>query len=83
MINNPFMLTPHVPESLFCDREQETQTVIDYVNNGDNVTIISPRQCVLFMLWWIRSWCLRQPPLMGHHIVYIMYSCLVGWRVFS
>lgn len=44
MINNPFVLTPHVPEALFCDREQETQTVIDYVNNGGNVTIISPRR---------------------------------------
>lgn len=44
MTNNPFILTPYVPKELFCDREQETNTIIEYVTNGGNVTLISPRR---------------------------------------
>jgi len=41
---NPFYLIPHTPEAYFCDREQETEDIIDLLDNGSNVTLISPRR---------------------------------------
>ena len=43
-MENPFALVPYVSKDLFCDREQETKTVLDYLLNGSNVTLISPRR---------------------------------------
>ncbi|MGN1220343.1 MAG: ATP-binding protein, partial [Candidatus Cryptobacteroides sp.] len=31
-------------KDLFCDREQETKQIVDYLNNGRNITLISPRR---------------------------------------
>lgn len=44
VMENPFALVPYVSKDLFCDREQETQTVLEYLLNGSNVTLISPRR---------------------------------------
>ena len=44
IMENPFALVPYVSKELFCDREQETKTVLDYLLNGSNVTLISPRR---------------------------------------
>ena len=41
---NPFYLIPHTPEPYFCDRKQETEDIIGYLDNGANVTLISPRR---------------------------------------
>ena len=41
---NPFYLIPHTPEVYFCDREQETEDIINLLDNGSNVTLISPRR---------------------------------------
>ena len=41
---NPFILSPHTPKSLFCDRERETRDLVDYLENGANITLISPRR---------------------------------------
>ena len=41
---NPFILEPYKNKDLFCDRETETNLIIDYLNNGRNVTLISPRR---------------------------------------
>lgn len=41
---NPFILEPYKNKELFCDREVETNLIIDYLNNGRNVTLISPRR---------------------------------------
>lgn len=43
-MENPFVLIPYVSKELFCDREAETQTLIEYLLNGSNVTLISPRR---------------------------------------
>ena len=43
-MENPFALVPYVSKDLFCDREKETETIIDYLFNGSNVTLISPRR---------------------------------------
>lgn len=41
---NPFYLIPHTPEPYFCDREKETEDIIRFLDNGANVTLISPRR---------------------------------------
>ena len=38
-MENPFALVPYVSKDLFCDREQETKTVLEYLLNGSNVTL--------------------------------------------
>lgn len=41
---NPFFLTPHTPNPYFCDRETETEAIVNYLENGSNVALISPRR---------------------------------------
>lgn len=41
---NPFILEPYKKKELFCDREAETEQIINYLNNGRNITLISPRR---------------------------------------
>lgn len=41
---NPFILTPHTPKAYFCDRDTETQDLVRYLENGSNITLISPRR---------------------------------------
>ena len=43
-MENPFVLQPYKNAELFCDREKETQEIIDDLLNGVNVTLISPRR---------------------------------------
>lgn len=43
-MENPFILSPYEGKEFFCDREKETATIIDDLNNGVNVTLISPRR---------------------------------------
>lgn len=41
---NPFILSPNTPKAHFCDREKETQDLVRYLENGANITLISPRR---------------------------------------
>lgn len=43
-MENPFTLVPYVSDELFCDRKAETKTLMEYILNGSNVTLISPRR---------------------------------------
>ena len=43
-MENPFTLVPYVSKELFCDRRKETETLMEYLLNGSNVTLISPRR---------------------------------------
>ena len=43
-MRNPFILEPHVPKELFCDREKEQEQLLYYLQNNANVTLISPRR---------------------------------------
>ena len=43
-MENPFVLRPYESGELFCDREKETRDIIDDLENGINVTLISPRR---------------------------------------
>lgn len=44
MEKNPFYLTADIPEPYFCDREKETETLVRYITNGNNVVLMSPRR---------------------------------------
>lgn len=44
LYSNPFVLGKDIPEELFCDREEETRTLMKQVNNGRNVAVISHRR---------------------------------------
>lgn len=41
---NPFYLFPHTPKAHFCDRARETDDILRFLENGSNVTLISPRR---------------------------------------
>ncbi len=41
---NPFTLKPYVSKELFCDRKKELKDLAINIENGSNVTIISPRR---------------------------------------
>ena len=43
-MKNPFVLVPYENKVLFCDRESETENILDDLLNGVNVTLISPRR---------------------------------------
>ena len=43
-MENPFTLVPYVSSEYFCDRKTETETLMEYILNGSNVTLISPRR---------------------------------------
>ena len=41
---NPFLLSGYVSPAYFCDREQETNKLISALENGRNITLVSPRR---------------------------------------
>ena len=43
-LNNPFIVSKHIPEELFCDRKEETSLLIKQIENGRNVVLVSPRR---------------------------------------
>lgn len=44
VLNNPFVVGRYVSDEYFCDREQETATLVKHITNGRNVALISPRR---------------------------------------
>ena len=43
-MENPFYLTASIPDKYFCDRTAETEMLVRYVTNGNNVVLVSPRR---------------------------------------
>lgn len=43
-LQNPFLLTGYVSPEYFCDRNDETVKLISALQNGRNITLISPRR---------------------------------------
>ena len=41
---NPFLIVGYHSPEFFCDREEETSTILDALHNGRNVTLIAPRR---------------------------------------
>lgn len=42
--NNPFLISGYHSPAYFCDRQNETSTIIDALHNGRNITLIAPRR---------------------------------------
>lgn len=42
--NNPFLITGYHSPEYFCDRKEETETMINALHNGRNITLIAPRR---------------------------------------
>ena len=42
--NNPFLISGYYSPEFFCDREQETRTILDALHNGRNVALTAPRR---------------------------------------
>lgn len=42
--NNPFLVSGYNSPEYFCDRTQETKTILDALRNGRNLTLIAPRR---------------------------------------
>lgn len=42
--NNPFLISGYYSPEFFCGRKQETDAIIDGLNNGRNITLIAPRR---------------------------------------
>ena len=43
-LENPFAEYGYFGSEYFCDREKETETLIDALRNGSNVTLMAPRR---------------------------------------
>ena len=43
-VGNPFVTTGYAGAAYFCDREKETEDIIRFLTNGNNVALISPRR---------------------------------------
>lgn len=43
-VKNPFVITGYVGGEFFCDREQETADLVNYIENGHNIVLMSPRR---------------------------------------
>jgi AAA+ ATPase superfamily predicted ATPase len=43
-MTNPFFLTGIIPDEYFCDREQETETIVTHLRNQSNVLLTSSRR---------------------------------------
>lgn len=43
-INNPFLVTGYESPAYFCDREKETEDLLETLRNGRNITLSSPRR---------------------------------------
>lgn len=41
---NPFVIAGYVGGNYFCDRQKETEQLISFVNNGNNIVLMSPRR---------------------------------------
>lgn len=44
VLKNPFVISKSIPDEYFCDRNEETATLIKQIDNGRNVVLISPRR---------------------------------------
>jgi AAA+ ATPase superfamily predicted ATPase len=43
-INNPFLISGYESPAYFCDRENETEKLLETLRNGRNITLTSPRR---------------------------------------
>ena len=83
MKNNPFILTPMIPEEYFCDREEETRRLVTTVTNQSNIVLISPRRVGKTGLI---NHCFEQPEIKDEFItisIDILHTTSFGELIFE
>ena len=68
-MNNPFVTNGYAGEQYFCDRVEETRSLIDLLTNGNNVALISPRRLGKTDL--IRH-CFAQPVVKDNYYTFLI-----------
>lgn len=43
-MKNPFLVSGYISQEYFCDRKEESNTLIKLVTNGNNIILVSPRR---------------------------------------
>ena len=68
-VTNPFFVKGAIPTEYFCDRVDETQTLINHIRNGRNVVLSSPRRVGKTGLI---DHCYQQPELKdNYHTIFV------------
>ena len=68
-MENPFVTNGYVSDAYFCDREMETKSLIDFLVNGNNVALISPRR---YGKSDLIHHCFAQPVLKEHYYIFFI-----------
>ena len=69
LLENPFVTTGYVAPNYFCDREKETEDILHFLKNGNNIALISPRRYGKTDL--IRH-CFSQPEIAKSYYTFII-----------
>ena len=63
-VTNPFIIRGAIPDAYFCDREKETERLVRYLTNGNNVVLHAPRRIGKSKLI---EHCFEQPTIKGKY----------------
>lgn len=63
-VTNPFIVHGTIPDPYFCDREKETERLVRYLTNGQNVVLHAPRRIGKSKLI---EHCFEQPAIKGKY----------------
>lgn len=90
MQENPFMITERVVPRYFCDRKKESEQLIRYITNRNNVVLISPRRIGKTGLI---QYCYGQPKIKDNYITFYIdilstnnlqeFVFVLGKRIYS
>ena len=69
MHENPFVTNGYAGPEYFCDRIQETKTLTDFLINGNNMALMSPRRLGKTDL--VRH-CFQQPAISDSYYTFIV-----------
>ena len=68
-ITNPFIVRGAIPSAYFCDREQETEKLVRWLTNNNNVVLIAPRRIGKTKLI---DHCFEQPQVSDHYYTLVV-----------
>lgn len=69
MTNNPFVTNGYAGPEYFCDRVEETKTLTDFLTNGNNMALMSPRRLGKTDL--VRH-CFQQPAISDSYYTFVI-----------
>jgi len=72
MLNNPFVLIGDIPPQYFCDRQQEVARLVQGIQGGENICLVSERRMGKSRLV---KHCYKQPEIHDHY--YLFYVDLL------